>query len=76
MAKKKKETFTLRALKTALKKLHDLSNGNEGLALDIVNEGIEGSWKSFYPLKNNRQKNKGFGDILDEYVDYAKEHSQ
>ena len=76
MAKKKKETFTLRALKTALKKLHDLSNGNEGLALDIVNEGIEGSWKSFYPLKDNRQKNKGFGDILDEYVDYAKEHSQ
>ena len=76
MAKKKKETFTLRALKTALKKLHNLSNGNEGLALDIVNEGIEGSWKSFYPLKDNRQKNKGFGDILDEYVDYAKEHSQ
>lgn len=76
MAKKKKETFTLRALKTALKKLHNLSNGNEGLALDIVNEGIEGSWKSFYPLNDNRQKNKGFGDILDEYVDYAKEHSQ
>lgn len=54
LAKKRKEVFTVQALKMALTKLHTLSNGNETVALDIVNQSVELSWKSFYPIKESR----------------------
>lgn len=76
MAKKRKEVFSIRALKMALKSLSKVSGGSELKALAIVNRGIELSWKGFYPIRKKEPQAKDFGDVLDEYVDYAKEHSQ
>lgn len=76
MAKKRKEVFSIRALKMALKNLHKVSGGSELKALEIVNRGVELSWKGFYPIRKKEPQAKYFGDVLDEYVDYAKEHSQ
>ena len=52
LAKKRKEVFTTQALKMGLTKLQTLSNGDETVALNIVNQSIELSWKSFYPIKD------------------------
>lgn len=76
MAKKRKEVFSIRALKMALKSLSKVSGGSELKALEIVNRGVELSWKGFYPIRKKEPQTKDFGDVLDEYVDYAKEHSQ
>lgn len=76
MAKKRKEVFSIRALKMALKSLSKVSGGSELKALEIVNRGVELSWKGFYPIRKKEPQAKDFGDVLDEYVDYAKEHSQ
>lgn len=76
MAKKRKEVFSIQALKMALKNLHKVSGGSDLKALEIVNRGVELSWKGFYPIRKKEPQAKDFGDVLDEYVDYAKEHSQ
>lgn len=55
MAKKRKEVFGTRAAKMALKSLHKLSGGSELKALEIVNQGIEHSWKGFYPLRDGKR---------------------
>lgn len=55
LAKKRKEVFTTQALKMGLTKLHNLSNGNETVALNIVNQSVELSWKSFYPINDSRR---------------------
>lgn len=54
-AKKRKEVFGIRAAKMALKSLHKLSGGSELKALEIVNQGIEHSWKGFYPLRDSKR---------------------
>lgn len=55
MAKKRKEVFGIRAAKMALKSLHKLSGGSELKALEIVNQGIEHSWKGFYPIRDSKR---------------------
>ena len=55
MAKKRKEVFGIRAAKMALKSLNKLSGGSELKALEIVNQGIEHSWKGFYPLRDGKR---------------------
>lgn len=55
MAKKRKEVFGTRAAKMAFKSLHKLSGGSELKALEIVNQGIEHSWKGFYPLRDGKR---------------------
>ena len=55
MAKNRKEVFGIRAAKMALKSLHKLSGGSELKALEIVNQGIEHSWKGFYPLRDSKR---------------------
>ena len=55
MAKKRKEVFGIRAAKMAFKSLHKLSGGSELKALEIVNQGIEHSWKGFYPLRDSKR---------------------
>ena len=58
MAKTRKEVFGIRAAKMALKSLHKLSGGSELKALEIVNQGIEHSWKGFYPLRDSKRDRK------------------
>lgn len=58
---KKKATKEAEIL--ALKKLSNLSNNNKQLAIKIVEQSIERSWQTFYPLKedmDNKQPNNLF----------------
>ena len=67
LAKKRKEVFTTQALRMGLKKLQTLSNGNETVAVDIVNQSVEFSWKSFYPIKDSRRPEEKKKFILPDY---------
>lgn len=52
--RKKTKGFTTRALKLNLKELDKLTN-DDVVKLEIVNQTIMNSWKSFYPLKTNNK---------------------
>jgi hypothetical protein len=53
--KKEQFRFTYKSIgeEAALKKLHRLSGGNEGIAWEIIEEAIANGWKGFFELKNN-----------------------
>lgn len=44
----------------ALKKLAEISNGDEETAIKIINQSIENSWKGLFELKNNKKINGEF----------------
>ena len=54
--RKKMKGFTVNALKLALNKLDQLSK-NDDEKINIVNQSVMNSWKSFYPLKDKPIKN-------------------
>lgn len=53
-----KGMFTVYALKQNLGKLDKLAV-NDGAKIDIVNQTLEHTWKSFYPLQDGRNNQKG-----------------
>lgn len=53
--RKKKKGFTIKALKLNLNKLDKLANF-EPLKIEIVNQSVENTWSSFYPLKNKAER--------------------
>lgn len=53
--RKKMKGFTTRAFKLALNKLDELSN-NDNEKIEIVNQSVMNSWKSFYELKEETNK--------------------
>lgn len=53
-----KGMFTVYALKQNLGKLDKLAV-NDGAKIDIVNQTLEHTWKSFYPLQEGRNNQKG-----------------
>ena len=64
--RKKMKGFTHRALHLALKNLDKLAL-DDLTKIDIVNQTIEHSWKTFYPLKGNKRVE----DVPDWYADTA-----
>lgn len=53
--RKKMKGFTTRALKLALNKLDELAL-DDFTKVDIVNQSVMNSWKSFYPIHSNKQQ--------------------
>lgn len=53
--RKKMKGFTTRAFKLALNKLDELSN-DDNKKIEIVNQSVMNSWKSFYELKEETNK--------------------
>ena len=53
--RQKMKGFTVRALKMGLKKLDEIA-GDDETKIAIVNQSIEHSWKSFYPLSYSSKK--------------------
>lgn len=51
MRKKIKKPATDRAIEMAKKKVMELSNGNEQLAIEIINQSTLNCWSDLYPLK-------------------------
>lgn len=60
MRKKIKAPMTEKAIELAMKKLEDLSGGDNDKAVEILNQSIINSWKGLFPLK---QKAKSFNEI-------------
>lgn len=60
MRKKIKAPLTDRAIDLAMKKLEDLSGGDNDKAVEILNQSIMNSWKGLFPLK---QTAKSFNEI-------------
>lgn len=56
--KEQRQKYSARAQKMALKRLVDLSQGDEQKAIAIINQSLANTWKAFYPLREN--KNNGF----------------
>lgn len=64
MRKQIKKPITDKARETILKKLHEYSNGDLDIMIDILNQSIVNCWSSVYPLqeiKNNRNGNQSKG---------------
>lgn len=54
MRKKIKSPMTERAIELAIKKLNTLSNGDNDVAIEILEQSIMNSWKGLFPLKEER----------------------
>ena len=74
MRKQIKKPMGDHAIKLAIKKLHELSGGNEKIAIDIVNQSTMNDWQSFYPLKDDNRpiNNKSNAKSLMERLEEAK----
>lgn len=59
MRKQIKKPMSDKAIELAMKKLNELSSGNNDTAIAILNQSIMNSWQGLFPLK---QKNKTFED--------------
>lgn len=57
MRKKIKKPMTDRAIKMAINKLHNLSNGDNDLSVKILEQSILCCWQDLYPLKTDNALN-------------------
>lgn len=65
MRKQLKKPMGDHAIDLAIKKLNDLSGGDNDKAIKIINQSIMGSWLTFYELKEDKQKHER--NIIDEW---------
>ena len=72
MRKKIRKPATDRAVALLLNKLTLLSNGDEGVAIQILNQSTVNSWLGVYPLKNNYSYSGG-RQVRNEFMDMLKE---
>ena len=72
MRKKIRKPATDRAVALLLDKVVKLSNGNEGVAIQILNQSTVNSWLGVYPLKNNYSYSSG-RQVRNEFMDMLKE---
>ena len=59
MRKQIKAPMTDRAIELAIKKLEQLSGGDNDKAIEIINQSIMNSWKGLFELKQDKPKTKG-----------------
>lgn len=57
MRKKMRKPATDRALILIMRKVIELSKGNLGVAIQIINQSVENSWLGVFPLRSNFQTN-------------------
>lgn len=62
----KMKGFTINALELGLKKLNTLSN-DDLTKIDIVNQSVERSWKSFFPISQQSAHYQRRQDVLPDY---------
>ena len=51
MRKKIKKPMTDRAVELAIKKLNELSGGDNDIAIKIIEQSVMNSWQGLFPLK-------------------------
>lgn len=65
MRKKIKKPMTDKAIELAIKKLNELSNGDNDKAIAILNQSIMNSWQGLFPLKNESLASKWGVETVD-----------
>ena len=58
MRKQIKKPMTEKAIELAQKKLDELSNGDNDVAIQILNQSVLNSWQGLFPLKEEKQQKK------------------
>ena len=74
MRKKKKNPMTDKAKQLLLKKLDELSGGDEFMKVHLLEQSIEHGWQSVYPLKQDKPEFQFKGsraDIVDRAIAMA-----
>ena len=65
MRKKIKAPMTDRAIELAIKKLDELSNGDNDIAIKIIEQSIMNGWKGFFELKqDSKTRQDNFFDLM------------
>ncbi len=64
MRKQIKKPASERAIRLVMSKLENLSEGNDDVAIDILNQSILNSWQDIYPLKTGTRKQPQQSDWL------------
>ena len=65
MRKKIKHPMTEKAIDLAMKKLEELSKGDNDVAVQILDQSVLNSWKGLFPLKEEKQQTKKADDFMD-----------
>ena len=65
MRKKIKKPMTDKAIELAIKKINELSNGDNDKAIAILNQSIMNSWQGLFPLKNESLASKWGVETVD-----------
>lgn len=73
MRKKIKKPATDRAIEMAKKKVIELSNGNEQLAIEIINQSTLNCWSDLYPLKQAQTQTAPSRRTTNEVIDRVKQ---
>ena len=63
MRKSIKKPITNRAREMIVKKLHEYSNGNLDIMVEILNQSIVNCWSNVYPLKKNNNNKKNLSPL-------------
>ena len=58
MRKQLKKPMTDRAVDLAIKKINELSGGDNDLAIKIINQSIMNSWQGLFPLKEEPRQSQ------------------
>lgn len=64
MRKSIRKPLTPYGLRLALRKLQNISRGDESLMLRIVNQSVERNWLTFFPLKDGGLRKSNFDDVV------------
>ena len=65
MRKQIKKPMTSKAIDLAMKKLEELSKGDNDVAVQILDQSVLNSWQGLFPLKEEKQQTKKADDFMD-----------
>lgn len=65
MRKQIKKPMTSKAIDLAMKKLEELSKGDNDIAVQILDQSVLNSWQGLFPLKEEKQQTKKADDFMD-----------
>lgn len=60
-----KKPMTEKAIDLAMKKLEELSKGDNDVAVQILDQSVLNSWQGLFPLKEEKQQTKKADDFMD-----------
>lgn len=65
MRKQIKKPMTEKAIDLAMKKLEELSKGDNDIAVQVLDQSVLNSWQGLFPLKEEKQQTKKADDFME-----------